>query len=125
MCDALSRNIPKEFEIILANCLSHGRRNFVDVISNFPDECRYVLETLSEVYRNDQTAKEQNMTPEERLKFHQTEIGPLMEDLHAWFNRQLDEKKTEPNSGLGKRSPICSIIGSRKRHWTTTFANGH
>jgi len=31
MCDALSRNKPKEFETILANCLAHARRKFVEV----------------------------------------------------------------------------------------------
>jgi len=32
MCDALSRNVPKELETILANCLAHARRNFVDLV---------------------------------------------------------------------------------------------
>ncbi|MGA2755628.1 MAG: hypothetical protein ABSE53_17885 [Terracidiphilus sp.] len=46
MCDALSRNTPKlaeGVEILLANCLAHGRRQFVEVAANFPAECRYVL----------------------------------------------------------------------------------
>jgi transposase len=38
MSDALSRNIPKAFETLVANCLVHGRRNFVDVFKNFPSE---------------------------------------------------------------------------------------
>ncbi len=49
MCDALSRNMPKGaagVEILLANCLAHGRRQFVEIAPNFPDECRYVLESL-------------------------------------------------------------------------------
>src|SRR5712692_11254463 len=39
MCDALSRNVPKlpaGVEILLANCLAHGRRQFVEVAANFP-----------------------------------------------------------------------------------------
>jgi transposase len=54
MCDALSRNTPKleGIEILLANCLAHGRRQFVDVAENFPEECRYVLETLGGVYQS-------------------------------------------------------------------------
>ena len=36
MCDALSRNPSKEFQTILANCLSHGRRQFVDIAPDFP-----------------------------------------------------------------------------------------
>ena len=51
MCDALSRNMPKlsdGVEILVANCLAHGRRQFVEVAANFPRACRYVLETLGE-----------------------------------------------------------------------------
>lgn len=49
MCDALSRNMPEELEVIVANCLTHGRRRFVDVAVNFPDECLYVLDILKDV----------------------------------------------------------------------------
>ena len=61
MCDALSRNVPKlpaGVEILLANCLAHGRRQFVEVAQNFPEECRYVLEMLGEVYGYDAEARE-------------------------------------------------------------------
>ena len=111
MCDALSRNLPKDFESILANCMAHGRRNFVDVTWNFPEECRHVIETLAQVYKNDEVAKDLNMSPAERLAFHQTESGPLMEQLRIWFNEQLDEKKVEPNSGLGQ------AISYMLKHW--------
>jgi transposase len=111
MCDALSRNMPKELETIMANCLSHGRRYFVDVVWNFPEQCRYVIETLAEVYKNDEIAKDQNMSPEERLRFHQAKSGPWMEELKLWLNDQLDEKKVEPNSGLGK------AVSYMLNHW--------
>jgi transposase len=71
MCDALSRNVPKlpaGVEILLANCLAHGRRQFVEVAANFPEECRYVLEMLGEVYRYDAEAREGGLTAEERLQ---------------------------------------------------------
>jgi len=102
MCDALSRNLAKELEVILANCLTHGRRKFVDVAPLFPEECRTVLETLREVYKNDAIAKEQAMSAEERLSFHQAHSGPLMEGLEKWLTEQFAEQRVEPNSGLGK-----------------------
>ncbi|MDA8090270.1 MAG: IS66 family transposase [Nitrospiraceae bacterium] len=102
MCDALSRNISKAFGTILCNCMSHGRRNFVDVVNSFPEECGHVIETLAGVYKNDETAKKQNMTPHERLLYHQAQSGPLMEGLFTWMKDQIDGRKTEPNSGLGK-----------------------
>ena len=42
------------------------------------------------------------MTAEARLAYHQARSGPLMEQLHQWGKRQLDEHIVEPNSGLGK-----------------------
>jgi len=111
MCDALSRNSSNQFQTIMANCLTHGRRNFADVASNFPNECRYVIETLAEIYKTDTKAKNQQMSPEERLKLHQDHSDPLMEKLNIWLNKQLDDKLVEPNSGLGQA--ITYMI----KHW--------
>jgi transposase len=105
MCDALARNVPKlsrGMEVLLANCLTHCRRNFVEVAPNFPPECRYVLETLGEIYGHDETAREQGMTADERLAYHQAESGPLMEQLRQWGEQQMAAHQVEPNSGLGK-----------------------
>jgi transposase len=102
MCDALSRNLPKDFEVLLAHCIAHARRKFVEVAPNFPEECRYVLETLSEVYRNDAQAREEGMSAEERLRFHQDKSAPLMASFKQWLTEQIEEHKVEPNSGLGE-----------------------
>lgn len=101
MCDALSRNLPHELKVILANCLCHSRRLFAEVVDNFPRECRYVIETLAEVYRHDATAKEQRLSPQERLHLHQEKSAPLMADLDRWLVDQIEGRKVEPNSGLG------------------------
>ncbi len=104
MCDALSRNLPKlpeKLEVIVGHCLAHARRRFVEVIENFPQPCRHVLEQLGTVYGNDATARKQAMTAEERLRCHQQHSGPVMEELRGWLNTQFAEKKVEPNSGLG------------------------
>ena len=113
MCDALSRNTPKQagVEILLANCLAHGRRQFVEIAANFPEECRYVLETLGEVYYQDALAKEQSLSTADRLRWHQERSRPIMNQLHGWLEAQLAGKKTEPNSGLGKA--ITYLL----RHW--------
>jgi transposase len=102
MCDALARNLPKDLEVIVANCLAHGRRKFIDQVNNFPEPCRYVLETLRDVYQNDALAKQQGMSPDKRLAFHQAQSAPLMEQLKNWLTEQIAERKVEPNSGLGK-----------------------
>lgn len=111
MCDALSRNLSSEFQTILANCLSHGRREFVSLAKDFPDECRQVLESLGQVYRVDSESKEQQMSPEQRLDHHQTHSQPVMERLQSWLREQIEGKHVEPNSGLGQ------AIGYMLRHW--------
>jgi hypothetical protein len=102
MCDALTRNVPKGVNVLLANCNAHGRRQFVEVADNFPPECRFVLETLGEVNGFDAAARERGMGPAERLAFHQERSAPLMAGLRNWCDRQLGERLVEPNSGLGK-----------------------
>ncbi len=111
MCDALSRNTPKGVGTLLANCLAHGRRQVVEVADNFPEQCRYMLETLGGVYHYDALAREQELSPEDRLRFHQEHSGPLLKDLHEWMEAQLAEHQTEPNSGLGK------AISYLLNHW--------
>ena len=101
MCDALSRNLPGELQTILANCLAHARRQFVDIYDRFPEPCRHLLEALAVVYRNDALARERQLTPEARLCFHQEASQPTLEQLHDWLRQQLDEKLAEPNSALG------------------------
>ncbi len=102
MCDALSRNEPKKFPTVLANCLAHARRNFIDVAENFPEECRHAISLLAKVYEHDAKTKEEKMTAHERLEYHKARSSPVMGELREWMSAQLDEKRVEPNSGLGK-----------------------
>jgi transposase len=105
MCDALSRNVPdlpEELQTIVAHCLAHARRQFVDVAMNFPEECLYVLKVLKVIYTNDAWAKQQGMTAQGRLAFHQAQSQAPMDALKAWLTAQFEERKVEPNSGLGE-----------------------
>jgi hypothetical protein len=111
MCDGLSRNMPEDLQVILANCLTHGRRYFVDVAAAFPSEVEYVLECLEKIYKTDAQAKKQQLSPDERLRLHQEDSRPVMDELHGWLTRQFDEKRVEPNSSLGR------AISYMLRHW--------
>jgi hypothetical protein len=111
MCDALARNLPRDLETTVANCLSHGRRNFYELAETFPAEVQHVLACLKEVYRIDGQAKKQGLSPHARLRLHQEHSGPVMESLLQWLNAQIDERKVEPNSSLGQ------AIAYMLRHW--------
>jgi transposase len=114
MSDALSWNAPKlagGVELLVAHCLAHGRRQVVEVAQSFPTECRHILQQLGEVYRHDAQARDDHLTAEERLRFHQEHSRPVMDKLHHWLEAQFAERKVEPNSGLGKA--ITYLL----RHW--------
>ena len=59
----------------------------------------------------DAEARERGLTPDERLRLHQERSGPVMDQLHRWLEAQFAERRTEPNSGLGKA--ITYLL----RHW--------
>jgi hypothetical protein len=111
MCDALSRNLSSRFRTTVSYCLLHGRRNFIDILETFPTECKHVIDALGTIYKYERVAKDLKMTPDERLKFHQQESGPVMNKLKKWFEEQFEEKKVEPNSSLGK------AIKYMIKHW--------
>jgi transposase len=111
MCDGLSRNLPGELQTIVANCLAHGRRNFYDLAENFPEQVLYVLNGLKQVYQIDAQAKEQRLSPEERLRLHQRQSQPVMDQLHAWLEAQFEQRLVEPNSSLGQA--ITYLL----KHW--------
>jgi transposase len=105
------RNMPAELRTIVANCLAHARRRFVEVVDRFPEECRHVLEALAVVYRNDALSRQRNLSPQARLEFHQAESGPRMEGLRVWLVQQFDQRRVEPNSALG------GAIAYLLKHW--------
>lgn len=111
MSDALAANLAKEFLAFIARCLAHGRRQFTDIEIFFPEECGYVIEEIGKVYHHDKVAKDKELSPEERLAYHQEHSAPIMETLKVWFDKQIDDKIVEPNGGLGK------AINYFRRHW--------
>lgn len=94
--------MPADLRTVIGNCLAHGRRQFVDVAAHFPAECRFVLQQLGAVYGVDAEAAQRRLSPAARLRHHQTHSKPVLDALHVWLQAQLEEQRTEPNSGLGQ-----------------------
>ncbi len=111
MCDALSRNVPKEHDVILMNCIAHARRKFVEIEPFFPEECSHVIEQLGIIYRHDAYTKDSKMYDVERLTYHQTHSGPVMSRLKTWLKKQLEDNLVEENNSLGK------AIQYMLKHW--------
>jgi transposase len=110
MADAENKNWSKKFSAIIAKCLAHARRKFVDCESVFRTECEIVLDHLGEVYKIDTQTK--NMTPLQRLAHHQQYSKPIMEELKQYMDDLINVDKKEPNSALGK------AIRYMNNHWS-------
>ncbi|MEI6987403.1 MAG: transposase [Rhodospirillaceae bacterium] len=91
MSDALASNFVGELVRIFAKCMTHSRRNFVDVIDHFPQECGYVIDIFGTIYANDAQARDQKMSPAERLLYHQAHSAKPMHEFNLWMNAQLDQ----------------------------------
>ncbi len=110
MSDALASNLVGiTADDLMANCMVHGRRNFVKIIDSFPKDCQKVIEAIGEVYYNDGFTK--GYTDEQRLAYHQEHSGPVMAELKVWLDEQVAAKKKEPNSNFGK------AVTYMRSHW--------
>ena len=102
--DASSCSVPngKDLEqAIPAGCLgNHGRRKFADLKDNYPEQCGYFLNLINKIYKNENNCK--NLTPEERLEYHQNHSQPLVDLIYQKIDELFNNKIIEPNSDLGK-----------------------
>jgi transposase len=72
-----------------------------------------VLDVISQVFDHDERAREDQLSPEARLAYHQAQSQPLMDELKRWLAKQGDDHLVEPNSSLGK------AIVYMQKHWET------
>jgi transposase len=100
MADAAAKNWTPEFQSIICKCLQHARRYFKDARAAFHYQCRYVLDKLAEVYKNDAATKWMNA--ESRLAYHQQHSLPIMDELKKWMEQQLSTHTIEKNDACGR-----------------------
>ena len=111
MSDALASNHAGEFSTIIGKCLAHGRRQVVDVREHFPKECHYLINILAKPYANDAHCRQEKMSPEQRLLYHQAHSAEPLQELKDWIKAQFAEHLVEPNGSLGK------ALNYLLKHW--------
>ena len=109
MCDALAANLSKVKSSRSGYCIIHARRELYDIRDKYPEESTFVFNIIREIYRNEEDAL--LMGSAERLVHHREKSAPIMRVLREWIDRQLDERRVEPNSDLGK------ALRYWRRHW--------
>jgi hypothetical protein len=119
MADAASANTSKinlqeNENIKIANCNSHTVRKFKDLANKETETARknriknhetseylnYFLFRYKTIFKNENLTK--NMTPKERLYFHQNHSLPLMLEMKNKIEQDIHNKIFEPNDEIGK-----------------------
>jgi transposase len=118
MMDALSANTSKLTEkskkqVEVANCNAHAVRRFKELAAaetaiakefrmkdaKVSEEIDYFLRGYERVFKFEKQTE--NMTPEERLLFHQKNSLPIMQAMLERTQKHFAQKKVEPNSDIG------------------------
>jgi hypothetical protein len=111
MNDAASRAMPKDLIAEICNCLTHGRRNFYELLDECPREVKHVLKLIGLAYRMDRQTRALSLSPKDRLQYHQKKSQKAMERLWRWCHKMIRCRKAEPNSNLGR------AIRYLLKHW--------
>ena len=72
-----------------------------------------VIEALKQVFDHEDETRAQQMSPTDRLTYHQAYSQPIMAELKHWLQKQCDDRLVEPNSSLGK------AMAYMQDHWET------
>jgi hypothetical protein len=72
------------------------------VLGAFPDQVPWVLEQYGRIWEHEAQCQAQGLSAAQRLDYHRTHSLPVMEQIRAWGQAQLDSGAVEVNSGLGK-----------------------
>ena len=102
MSDALPSNNPTVIPVLHGACNSHARRQYIDVLAQFPEQVPEVLERYKVIWINDDECANQKMTAASRLAYHKQHSLPVMNDIRSWGEQHFTDETVEENSGLGK-----------------------
>lgn len=98
--DAASKNFPHEHELEEPVCNAHAYMKFRAVKEQYPEEYGIAGEVYKKVFDNDDVAKDQGMSPHERMLYHREHSLPELERLKEMCIDQLESKLVEPNAPL-------------------------
>jgi len=102
MSDALASNNPTVMSALHGACNSHARRQYVDVLAQFPEQVPEVLERYKVIWINDDECTDQKMTDACRLAYHKQHSLPVMNEIRTWGKQHFTDETVEENSSLGK-----------------------
>lgn len=93
-------NYAKDREIKLVSCLAHIRRKFYEAMNNDAKRAKYALDQIGQLYAVEEVARQEKMTPAERLRLRKQMAGPIYYTLLEWV--KVEEATCIRKERIGK-----------------------
>lgn len=87
-------------------CWAHARREFEKALSNDKARAQVALLLIQKLYAVEATARESQLSPEQRKELRLTQSLPVLNELGKWITREI--KQTLPKSKIGKAMAYCT-----------------
>ena len=92
-------------DIIHALCWSHGRRSVEKSLDDEPELAHEALDLIGAIYADEDVIKEKNLKNEEKLKYRQKHIKPIVDRIFEWCTEHIDRPDL-----VASESPILDAI---------------
>jgi hypothetical protein len=103
MSDALTSNLPSVTRnVSIALCNAHARRQFVDIVDQYPQDLNPLLDLYGKIWGFDRESKNEGLHPQQRLAHHQEKSLPIMAQIKARCETLLSASDAEQHGNLAK-----------------------
>lgn len=113
--DGASKNFDHEHgdKLIESTCNAHALLKFRDLKGTHPAEYAEAGSIYKQVFDNDDKAKALELSPVDRMLYHQKYSKPLLEELKNKCEARIESKLVEPNSPLWE--PLTFVVNQWER----------
>jgi len=87
-------------QITAANCIVHWRRLFEKIQDAFPQETKFALDAIGQLYTFEDKIKELQLSSMKKLQYRLEHSKPVVDELFGWCDQQLLNQKLPPKSKL-------------------------
>jgi hypothetical protein len=94
----------KNPDIIVFNCMAHGRRKFSEALPNDKLRAGHALAEIQKLYAIERQLTDNNITGNEKLQYRKEHALPLLKDLGSWMQKPI--QKYCPAAPSAKPLPI-------------------
>lgn len=101
--------------VCLVGCLAHIRRHYETAKEENKSQTEYVLAKIQELYRIEQAADIQGISPEMRMSKRQEQALPILDELEQWMETTCP--KVLPKSRMGQVIAYAYTLWPRMRNY--------